>query len=766
MRRQRHPAVALCLAVVLIGLGRAPSQEARAGGPPNPIYVDQSATGANDGKTWADAKTDLQEALKMALAGIEIWVAEGTYTPGADRTATFQLKDGVKLYGGFPAGGGDGTFTARDWETHFTILSGDIGVPGEENDNVYHVVTGSGALGTTLLDGFTITKGYADSPDAPDDCGGGMYTFHGTPHLANVTFLDNHADEQGGGMYNLESSPVLTDVSFVENETWHDGGGMCNDFQSNPLLTDVVLQGNRAESEGGGMYNDFSRPVLTNVTFDDNSAFGGGGGMYNKVSTVTLNDVTFADNSAGHKGGGMYNELSDPTLTRVSFSGNCAWIDYQLFTLGSGGAMYNTESDPVLVDVTFSGNWVAKEGGAVFNQDSSPSLKNVTFSGNQAGAEGGAMSNEVDSAPTLTNVTLSGNTADTLGGALRNIGHSTPTLTNCILWGNVAQSAGDQVSNSESTPIISYSDVQGSGGSAGWDASLGTDGGGNLDADPHFVDADGADDVAGSADDDLRLGSASPAIDAGDNDAVPPGVTTDLAGDARFVDIPGVPDTGNGVPPIVDMGAYEATNHPPMAADDGYTTAEDTPLTVVAPGVLENDSDPDGDPLTAVKNSDPVIGTLTLDAHGAFMYSPAPQHHGVVTFTYHAHDGTTSSNVATVAITITAFNDPPTISDVPNQVTSPGTPVGPVPFTVEDEETPPDALTLSGRSSDTALVSVGNIVFGGSGPSRTVTVTPAAGRTGTTTITITVDDGTDTASDTFALTVEPFRLYLPLVVRY
>jgi hypothetical protein len=108
--------------------------------------------------------------------------------------------------------------------------------------------------------------------------------------------------------------------------------------------------------------------------------------------------------------------------------------------------------------------------------------------------------------------------------------------------------------------FISHSLVQGSGGSASWDASLGTNGGGNVDADPRFVDAAGADGTLGTPDDDLRLDSDSPAIDAGNNSAVPAGITTDLDGADRFVDVAGVPDTGSGNAgdPIVDMGAYEA----------------------------------------------------------------------------------------------------------------------------------------------------------------------------------------------------------------
>ncbi|MCD6400346.1 MAG: DUF11 domain-containing protein, partial [Anaerolineales bacterium] len=102
---------------------------------------------------------------------------------------------------------------------------------------------------------------------------------------------------------------------------------------------------------------------------------------------------------------------------------------------------------------------------------------------------------------------------------------------------------------------ISYSDIQGSGGSSSWDSSLGTNGGGNIDSDPLFVDPDGADDTAGTTDDNLRLSLPSPAIDAGNNYSVT--VTTDLDGNPRFVDISSITDTGNGTAPIVDMGAYE-----------------------------------------------------------------------------------------------------------------------------------------------------------------------------------------------------------------
>ena len=82
----------------------------------------------------------------------------------------------------------------------------------------------------------------------------------------------------------------------------------------------------------------------------------------------------------------------------------------------------------------------------------------------------------------------------------------------------------------------------------------------------------------------------------------------------------------------------------PVAVADAYSTNEDTPLTVSAAGVLANDTDVDADPLTAVLVTGPAHGTLTLNADGSFLYTPAANYHGTDSFTYRANDGTLSSS--------------------------------------------------------------------------------------------------------------------------
>jgi hypothetical protein len=141
------------------------------------IYVDSSATGASDGSSWADAFTDLQDALAVATSGDQIWVAEGVYYPDDgsgvtdnDRIATFTMLNGVELYGGFA--GTESSLDERNIDTNITVLSGDIDQNDTTNsngvvtdvaniagDNAYHVLTGGGTDSSAVLDGFTVTAG-------------------------------------------------------------------------------------------------------------------------------------------------------------------------------------------------------------------------------------------------------------------------------------------------------------------------------------------------------------------------------------------------------------------------------------------------------------------------------------------------------------------------------------------------------------------------------------------------------------------------------
>jgi len=485
---------------LLLALILAPVSPARAS-PVRHCYVNDNAAGANNGDSWTDAYTSLQSALGD-INCTEIWVAEGVYYPGAagNRTATFTLKNGVAVYGGFA--GTESSRDDRDWTTNKTILSGDIDKNDTDTDgnyiaetwtdikgyNAYHVVTGSGTDNTAVLDGFVITAGQANG-SGNDAWGGGMYSSSGSPTLTNVTFSGNSA-KYGGGMYNDFSSPTLTNVTFSENLAVDSGGGMYNESDSSPTLMDVTFSSNSA-SYGGGMENDDS-------------------------SKLTLTNVTFSGNSASY-GGGMYNDSSNPTLTNVAFSGNSATYD----------------------------------GGGMFNENSNPTLTNVTFSGNSADNSGGGMDNYV----------------------------SSPTLTNVIMWGDSASTNGPEIYNDDSSaPVVTYSDIQGCGGSGSWNSACGADSGYNIDAEPLFVYAKGPDNTAGTADDNLRLGFGSPAIETGTNTGCP---VTDLDSLPRPAD-----GDGNGMG-TCDMGAYEAGQmFCSVAANTAYTFDKNSNMIIATTATL------------------------------------------------------------------------------------------------------------------------------------------------------------------------------------
>jgi hypothetical protein len=103
----------------------------------------------------------------------------------------------------------------------------------------------------------------------------------------------------------------------------------------------------------------------------------------------------------------------------------------------------------------------------------------------------------------------------------------------------------------------------------------------------------------------------------------------------------------------VDVVFTSASSGNPVANNDSYTTTQGQALTIVAPGVLSNDTAPSSNPLAAIKVSDPANGTLTLSANGAFTYTPLAAFSGTDSFTYRATDGTLTSNLATVNISVT-----------------------------------------------------------------------------------------------------------------
>lgn len=275
----------------------------------NVLYVDTDATGSERGTNWTDAYTDLITALSVAAANsniTEIWVAEGTYYPTTttNRGETIILRKNLALFGGFA-----GTETGcddRDYRAHPTILSGDIGVRDNNNDNSYHVVSGTNLDDTAILDGFVIEDG-----NATVNYGGGLYLNNSDPVIKNCLFRYNRSTNYGGAVFiSNTSSPFFRQCRFFENEV---------------------------AASGGAVYCHNSTPIFDRSTFHKNSATNAGA-IYDYGQVVTITNSIMRNNP----------ETGGYQLQAVS--GGSFDLDYVNIEGGFGSGTHLTDTDPHFVD--------------------------------------------------------------------------------------------------------------------------------------------------------------------------------------------------------------------------------------------------------------------------------------------------------------------------------------------------------------------------------------------------------------------------------
>ena len=470
----------------------------------------------------------------------------------------------------------------------------------------------------TLITGLTFTNGaalqgggmynYESSPTVThciftgntilhDGKGGaGMYNGGGSPTVSHCTFKDNNGEGVGGGMHNNRSGPTVTCCIFTNNFASGSGGGMYN-WMSRPTLSYCIFTNNRAFGHGGGMYNGICEEVtVTDCIFSGNSADDSyynfsefyGGGMANHSSNATIIRCVFSGNSAPNAGGGMDNRNAfgwpyrDITVKDCIFSDNVAVPSSRGYSRhGHGGGIASGHCDLEVTGCVFIGNKSMGAGGGLSNVYKG-SITNCAFIGNTLVAEfndgrpvehggyGGGVA-IWDYGVTVVNCIFTGNTAkrgyrtESYGGGLYDARNATTfsgctfsgnmagyggaayggSIANSILWGNTATVEGPEVHEVRS---VDFCNVQG-----------GYAGDGNIDLDPLFADADGEDNIIGTADDDLRLTTASPCIDTGSNDLIGRD-WADLDGDGITggekvpYDLDGNRRIENDV---VDMGAYE-----------------------------------------------------------------------------------------------------------------------------------------------------------------------------------------------------------------
>jgi hypothetical protein len=520
---------------------------------PRLVFVDDTAPPGGDGASWATAHADLQDALDEAngaSGGIEIRIAAGVYRPDrgtGDRAMSFVVRGGVALVGGFPDGGGE--LAQRDAGLHETVLTGDLA--GDDTaalhsrfDNSEHVVrTATDGAVTAALRGLVVERGFGTSGAGVLLDGDG-----GVVELIDCALRDHWA-QFGAALEALGGYAPVVDArgSVFAGNTAVDGGGAVG-YSVRGRFEACEFIGNRTTGEVGA---------------------GGAVAVRERASFVVCR---FIDNEAAYGGAVSGMGIFEGCL----FEGNRAALE--------GGAMAPSFGETVALRCIFRGNEAALDGGAVSGAIVSVRVLESLLVGNTAGGEGGALADNVDAVA----CTIVQNGAGTFGGAGIGV-----VLADSIVWGNTDAARAGGVARAQWAEAHTRA-----GGLIEGDAPAG------VTADDIFMDFRGPDGLPATGDEDFRLRTGSPAIDAGAAalDALRPS-TRDIRGGARFIDLDGGSRR--------DLGAYEAQD----SDRNGVVDAED-----IASGALA-DCDGDGAADIAAGESHlfPRIDVVTTEAMG-----PAP----------------------------------------------------------------------------------------------------------------------------------------------
>ena len=315
----------------------------------NTRYVTPLAAGLADGSSWANASADLQGMIDSSAAGDSLWVAAGTFLPSTDiydsaapldnRSKTFLITSGIRMFGGFA--GNETSLAQRTlavMNANPTILSGDLGVPGDTSGNCYHVVVIDQCDSSTVLDGFTVAHGYANGAAAQflynqpiyQVWGAGIAVISSPVTLRNIIFTDNHTASLGGGMFSTLSSLTISDCIFAYTSSIDQGGGWDNQFASVSSISNCVFYGNKATSGGGILSEIHAVLYVTNCVFNHNTASLQGGGL--SADSSTLKNCIVFGNTPG------------PVYTRATYSD----IEGPVIAPGAG----NINNDPRFINAS------------------------------------------------------------------------------------------------------------------------------------------------------------------------------------------------------------------------------------------------------------------------------------------------------------------------------------------------------------------------------------------------------------------------------
>lgn len=439
------------------------------------IYVNVSATGSNNGTSWANAYTNLETTLLYAMSGDEIWVAKGTYYTSStnDRSSSFVLNNGVKIYGNFY--GNETNINQRTGlipnasgsnRTNETILSGDIGVLNDSTDNANHVMYIVGNTLPVIIDGVKITGGNAILTTGKGK-GGGIYIQNTGNVILNYVIVSKNTctagtEGKGGGIY-VESAAMFTmqNSTVVRNRLIDDpgftsfnyfGGGIyinCPQNQiANSFIENNIIRSNRSDIDGGGLYIDSCLNLnISGTSIKTNnitSTYTGTSSKYLRGGGLSCNGIS---NSVSNI---IASEISNNTITIAKGYTYGAGSYFIMDTLKVSGSFINNNQ----TNNNSSTTSLSNQGGGMYSSIARmTSISNSTFDHNKIYgryASGGGLylvSSSTDTA-TIQNCQFSGN-------EIKSLNYYDGTVAGGGLYSGLKVKLIDCMINSNSTIIFS-----------------------------------------------------------------------------------------------------------------------------------------------------------------------------------------------------------------------------------------------------------------------------------------------------------------------
>ncbi len=442
------------------------------------VFVDADASGANDGSSWDNAYTSLQDALDASET--DVWIKTGVYKPEAlNGYIYYEVNSPKNIYGGFA--GTESSIDERDISSNPTNINGDINDDDSivdfmlnREDNANHLFHVTLAAGQVIFDGLQMTNGttdlenndqedfllrggaiFSESPIQVSNCefryntafsGGGIYVnFTSGSSVQNCVFDSNMSIAQGAGlMFNESTSPVCRSNQFISNQVVR--GALYTLYCTDAIVEDCRFEFNSIVLDGWGGAGYFNwnstNTMITNCEFSDNTG-GNASGIYldgrelEGALQATLDNCTFDSNSNTNYGGVLYAWTTNYIIRNSQFSGNFG---------PNATCFYSGRTTFLMEDCSFiTNNADFGPCGASYSIGTNGTFRNCDFLFNEAFTSGGACMVGFTGQAHYENCLFENNVAR-FGGAIYMQNDTTKaSFTDCVFKSNTSENAGGAI---------------------------------------------------------------------------------------------------------------------------------------------------------------------------------------------------------------------------------------------------------------------------------------------------------------------------------